>query len=102
MERQLVSPWEIVAEIAARQHRVVAREQLLEAGLSVGEIRRMVEKRQLFALHRGVYAVGTPDPGPRGRLMAAVLACGEGAVLSHRSAAVHHGLPPAEGRSGTT
>jgi very-short-patch-repair endonuclease len=92
MERQLVSPWEIVAEIAARQQRVVARYQLLAAGLSAGKIRRMVEKRQLFELHRGVYVVGTPDPGPLGRLMAAVLACGDGAVLSHRTAAVHHGL----------
>lgn len=92
MERQLVSAWDIVAEIAARQHRVVARCQLLAAGLSAGKIRRMVENHQLVELHRGVYAVGTADPGPLGRLMAAVLACGEGAVLSHRSAAVHHGL----------
>ena len=81
-----------MAEIAARQHRVVARQQLLAAGLSPGQIRQMLEGHRLLELHRGIYAVGTPDPGPSGRLIAAVLACGDGAVLSHRSAAVHHGL----------
>jgi predicted transcriptional regulator of viral defense system len=81
-----------LAEIAARQHRVVARRQLLAAGLSPGPIRQMLEGHQLLELHRGIYAAGTPDPGPSGRLMAVVLACGDDAVLSHRSAAVHHGL----------
>jgi Transcriptional regulator, AbiEi antitoxin len=92
MDRQCVQADEIIAELAARQQRVVARCQLLAAGLSPEQIRTRLENHRLFELHRGVYAVGTPDPGPLGRLMAAVLACGEDAVLSHRSAAVHHGL----------
>ena len=92
MGPQLVSPDEIIASEAARQHRVVARCQLLAAGLSTKQVRTRVAQHRLFPLYRGVYAVGTPDPGPSGRLFAAVLACGHGAVLSHRSAAVHHGL----------
>jgi hypothetical protein len=51
-----------VAEIAARQHRVVARRELLAAGLSPGQIRQMLGGHQLPELHRGIYAVGTPDP----------------------------------------
>jgi very-short-patch-repair endonuclease len=92
MGPQPVSADEIIAELAARQHRIVARCQLMALGLSSKQIRRRIEQRRLFPLYRGVYAVGTPDPGPMGRLLAAVLACSEDAVLSHRSAAVHHGL----------
>jgi very-short-patch-repair endonuclease len=92
MGPQLVSADEIIPRLAERQHRVVARCQLLAAGVSSKQIRRRVENHRLFPLHRGIYAVGTADPGPPGRLMAAVLACGHGSVLSHRSAAVHHGL----------
>jgi predicted transcriptional regulator of viral defense system len=47
---------------------------------------------RLRRLHRGVYAVGHRVLGREGRRLAAVLACGEGAVLSHRSAAAHWGL----------
>jgi hypothetical protein len=43
--------------------------------------------RRLHQLHRGVYAVGHTSVDRRGRYLAAVLACGDGAVLSHRSAA---------------
>ncbi|HEU4736657.1 MAG TPA: hypothetical protein VFS48_06500 [Solirubrobacterales bacterium] len=41
---------------------------------------------------RGVYAVGWPQLTPERRWMAAVLACGDGAVLSHRSAAALWGI----------
>ena len=43
-------------------------------------------------VHRGVYAVGHRALRPEGHRLAAVLACGPGAVLSHRSAAAHWGL----------
>ena len=51
-------------------------------------------RRRLYRVHRGVYAVGRPDLTQRGRWMAAVLACGPKAVLSHRSAAALHGIRP--------
>ena len=53
---------------------------------------RRVQVGQLHRKHRGVYAVGQPNLSTEGRWMAAVLACGEGAVLSHRDAAALWGL----------
>ena len=76
-----------IAALAGAQHGVVMRAQLLDAGLSSRTIERRVERRQLHRLHRGVYSLGDPKPSVRGRWLAAVLACGQGAVLSHRSAA---------------
>jgi len=72
--------------LAGRQHGVVARAQLLAAGISEQALDRRLKARRLRPLHRGVYLVG-PLLVPRAQAMAAVLACGEGAVLSHRSAA---------------
>ena len=54
-----------------------------------------VRAGRLHRLHRGVYAVGHSGIGREGRWMAAVLACGEGAVLSHRDAAALWDLLPA-------
>ncbi|MGH2763210.1 MAG: DUF559 domain-containing protein [Thermoleophilaceae bacterium] len=82
----------VIARLAARQHRVVARHQLLAAGVGSKAIRHRLENDRLFPLHRGVYAVGTPEVGRLGRWLAAVLACGEDAVLSHSSAAALWGL----------
>jgi very-short-patch-repair endonuclease len=79
----------VIAALALRQHRVVARAQLLRAGVPSGAIQRRLESHRLFRLHRGVYAVGVPTVDDRGRWLAAVLACGDGAVLSHRAAATH-------------
>ena len=76
-----------VADLAARQHGVVSIEQLLAIGLSRGTVKRWVADGRLHPVHRGVYAVGHARLSANGRFMAAVLACGEGAVLSHRSAA---------------
>ncbi len=77
----------MIARLAEAQHGVVARWQLLLEGLTTAEIRWRLETGRLHVVHRGVYAVGHPRLGPRGRWMAAVLALGEGAVLSHRAAA---------------
>ena len=76
-----------VARIASRQHGVITFEQLLRAGLSQSGIDRRVHAGRLHRLHRGVYAVGHVGLSPNGRWLAAVLACGEGAVLSYTSAA---------------
>lgn len=93
-ERQL-------AALAARQHGVVDRGQLIALGLTTGAIERRLRCRRLVPLHRGVYAVGHGRLSRRGTWMAAVLACGEGrrsrgeakpALLSHHSAAALWGL----------
>jgi hypothetical protein len=76
-----------VATIAATQHGVVNVEQLGAAGVDSSGIARRVRAGRLHRLHRGVYAVGHPGLNRHKRWMAAVLACGEGAVLSHTSAA---------------
>lgn len=75
-----------VAQIAARQHGLVTMWQLEAAGLSRRAAVGRVQRGQLHRLHRGVYAVGHRAPTHHSRWMAAVLACGEGAVLSHHSA----------------
>jgi hypothetical protein len=86
------SPDAAIAELAERQHGVVARWQLLGLGLGRGAIGRRVEMKRLHVTHRGVYAVGHRRLSRMGWWMAAVLACGPDAVLSHRSAAVLWGI----------
>ena len=77
----------LVAELAARQHGVAEHEQLRRLGLSPSAIARRVTAGRLHRIHVGVYAVGHPNVTPAGRRLAAVLACGQGAVLSHHTAA---------------
>jgi very-short-patch-repair endonuclease len=83
-----------LAELAARQYGVVSRAQLYEIGFDRWAVRRRVESGRLHALHRGVYSVGHTVVNGHGRWLAAVLACGDGAVLSHRSAAALWGIRP--------
>jgi hypothetical protein len=71
---------------------MISRPQLLNAGVSVNTIDRWVKAARLIGVHRGVYALGHLPPSPHARAMAAVLACGPRAVLSHRSAASLWGL----------
>jgi very-short-patch-repair endonuclease len=77
----------LIADIATRQYGVVSRAQLLAGGIGDGAITTRVRRCGLHPLHRGVYAVGHTALAPLARQLAAVLACGEGAVVSHRSAA---------------
>ena len=81
-----------VADLARRQHGVVSRGQLVELGLGTDAVDWRVRRRRLHLVHRGIYAVGHLSLTRNGRFMAAVLACGEGAALSHFSAAVLWGL----------
>lgn len=76
-----------VTALAEAQWGVVSRAQLVEAGITAGTLDRWVKTGRLRRVHRGVYAVGHSVLTLEGRWMAAVLACGPGAVLSHRSAA---------------
>src|SRR3954447_12801565 len=81
------SPDVVIAEIAAAQHGVVARAQLLAAGVGRRAIDGRLTRGALHPLHRGVFAVGHRRVSRDGWWMAATLAGGDGAVLSHRSAA---------------
>ncbi|MEA2156826.1 MAG: hypothetical protein QOE11_2966 [Solirubrobacteraceae bacterium] len=81
-----------IAALAARQHGAVALRQLTDLGLADSTVRTRVARGRLHRVHHGVYAVGHPLLTYAGRCMAAVLACGPGAALSHRSAACHLGL----------
>lgn len=82
----------MIGELADRQHGVVARRQLVELGLGRGAVEHRVRLKRLCLVHHGVYAVGRRRLTRSGAWMAAVLACGPSAVLSHRSAAVLWGV----------
>ncbi len=82
-----------LAEMAERQHGVVARSQLLAAGIGSRAIDERLNRR-LHLVHRGVYSVGHRLLSTEGRWMAAVLASGPGAVLSHRTAGQLWGVVP--------
>ena len=81
-----------MAQLAEAQHGAVARRQLLERGITAAEVRSRVDAGRLHRVHHGVYAVGHRRLTQRGRWMAATLALGPEAVLSHRSAAALWGL----------
>jgi len=98
MREQVVKADAEAAGIAARQHGVVTFTQLERAGLSSSGVSRRIAAGRLHRVHRGVYAVGHRGLSREGRWIAAVLACGDGAVLSHRSAAeLWDLLPPTHG-----
>jgi very-short-patch-repair endonuclease len=79
-------------ELARRQHGVLTRGDLLDLGFTAKGIKHRVETGRLHPVSAGIYAVGRRELTPHGRWMAAVLACGDGAVLSHRSAAELWGI----------
>jgi very-short-patch-repair endonuclease len=75
-----------IARIAVGQYGHITRVQLLALGVAPGTICAWIAAGHLVPVHRGVYAVAYPRVEPIARAMAAVLACGPGAVLSHDSA----------------
>lgn len=91
MQGERVSPsheaTRLIREIAERQHGVIARRQLVDLGMGKSLIQDRVESGHFVPLHRGVFALGHRRIGRNGEWMAAVLACGTDAVLSHASAA---------------
>jgi predicted transcriptional regulator of viral defense system len=92
--RESESPplWLAVSDLAGRQWGVVSAAQLRALGASRSAITRRVHAGQLHRLFPGVYSVGHASLAREGRRLAAVLACGPDAVLSHRTAAAHWGL----------
>jgi very-short-patch-repair endonuclease len=98
MDDKSASTDSVVAEIASRQHGVVSASQLRIAGVSKDSVWKAVAAGRLHRIYRGVYAVGHRGLGNEGKWMAAVLAGGRGAVLSHCSAAeLWQLLPPRVG-----
>lgn len=76
-----------LASLALRSHGVVTRRELLAAGISAKEIERRLRTGALLAVFRGVYRVGHTAPSTEAHCLAAVKACGDGALLSGRAAA---------------
>jgi hypothetical protein len=67
--------------LTREQHGVLTRRQLLALGMPTTTIRARLKAGRLHRLGPGVYAVGRPDIGRFGQLMAATLACGPGARI---------------------
>jgi hypothetical protein len=91
-----------IAALAGRQGGVIAHRQLRALGMSRDAIHRRVRASRLHVIYHGVYAVGHRVLGVVGRRWAAVLACGDGAVLSHSSAGAAWGLVMYNGRMQVT
>jgi Transcriptional regulator, AbiEi antitoxin len=75
-----------IAQLAARSHGVVTREELVRAGVTQAEIRSRLASGALISIHRGVFRVGHAAPSQLARYMAAVKAGGGGALLCRRAA----------------
>jgi hypothetical protein len=73
--------------LARRQHGTISRGQLLALGFGADAVKHRVGSGRLHPVYRGVYAVGRAELPRKGRWAAALLACGDGSYLSHRSAA---------------
>ncbi len=84
----------LLARLATRQCGVAGRQQLIALGFRRNEIAYRVDTGRLLRIHRGVYAVGHEALSDRGRMIAALLAAGPGATLSHRTAAALWKLIP--------
>ncbi|HEU4974770.1 MAG TPA: type IV toxin-antitoxin system AbiEi family antitoxin domain-containing protein [Baekduia sp.] len=87
-----------VAQVATQQRGVISWRQLQDLGIARGEIDSWRQRGRLHPLHVGVYAVGHRALPPGAHFLAAVLAAGPGAALSHASAAAHLGLRPSRAR----
>jgi hypothetical protein len=78
--------------LAQRQRGAIARRQLLALGFTRSAIEHRIAVGRLHRVGHGVYAVGRRELSREGRWMAAILSCGAGAVLSHRSAGALYGI----------
>jgi len=87
-----------IGAIAARQRARVSRGQLLASGIDRSAIKRRLRSGRLELVHRGVYALPNTADVPLAAETAALLACGEGSLLSHHSAATLWGLRPGSAR----
>lgn len=74
--------------LAVERHRIVSTRALAALGFSPTRVSQRVAEGRLTRLHRGVYLVGPGRPSLRGKWLAAVIACGDGAAMSHRHGAM--------------
>ena len=77
---------QVLARIAEAQHGVVTNRELRQAGVTAAEIKWRLRTGALLREHRGVYRVGHRAPSVEASYLAAVRACGDGALLSGRAA----------------
>jgi len=101
MARRSRTADEVIALLASKAHGIVTRIELLAAGITADEIRARLERGSLLRVFPGVYRVGHAAPSVEADYMAAVKACGDGAVLSGLAAAhlwrlIRGAPPPAE------
>jgi very-short-patch-repair endonuclease len=89
---EIIGIWVEIRRLAASQWGHVTRTELLTFGVPASTIETWVARGRLIPAHAGVYALGYPRVEPEALAMAAVLAGGVGAVLSHDSAAALWGL----------
>jgi very-short-patch-repair endonuclease len=88
--------WEThVAEIAGGQRNVITLDQLAALGIGRNAIEHRLTSGRWQRLHKGVYLIGPAPPTLSARAWAAVFSCGDGSVLSHRTAAAMWSLLPA-------
>jgi hypothetical protein len=88
-----ISPYEACLELAAVQHGVIDHKQALAFGMNRHAIHRLVVTRKWMKVLPGVFRVaGVPDTWKQ-KIQAVWLWAGEGAAVSHRAAAILHGLP---------
>lgn len=87
MEHKAITVEERLARLASAQWGVVTRRELLAAGITHAEIRHRLHVGSLIRAYRGVYRVGHRTPSVEAQYIAAVRACGEGAVLCRLAAA---------------
>jgi hypothetical protein len=92
------TPHESVWRLARRQHGVITRAQLLRLGYTRHAIQHRLSTGRLHAIHRGVFVVGRPELDVPGRCLAAVLACGPTALISHQTAGELWGIRARGGR----
>jgi very-short-patch-repair endonuclease len=89
-------PDRAIAQVAASQRALITRAQLVELGVGLSAIEHALKRGRLHRIHQGIYSL-TPFSvlPPLATELAAVLACGDRALLSHHSAAAVWGIRPA-------
>jgi very-short-patch-repair endonuclease len=90
-------PGNVIARVATNQQGTITKQQLLDAGLGSNAVDRRAEGGTLHRVHRGIYLVGHEALPPRARETAALLACGDRAIISHCSGAGLWELAPPAG-----
>lgn len=89
--------WEFLLRLAANSNQVIVRRWLVNSGFDESWVRRRVDSGRLVTVFPGIYRLEGARLGELGRCMAATLSCGDGAVLSGRSALSLHDLIPDRG-----